>query len=264
MVTENGNMMNTWTKKLSVVALAGFVALSLSGCTTTTERGASAAADPAEIADPMEKLNRGIFAFNDGLDQVLLKPVAKGYRAVVPQPARTGVRNFLRNLKSPIYVANDVLQGDLSGAANNTGRAVVNTVIGVGGLFDVATPLGLKYQPEDFGQTMATWGVGHGAYAVLPVMGPGSIRDHLGTAVDSYADPVRLWMFNTDREGWHYARLGVTVVDTREEFLDILDDLKKNSIDYYAAVRSTWTQRRAAMVKDEDVTSGVADIPDYQ
>ncbi len=243
-------------RRFWMAALAGFAGLMLSACASTPEG--------AEIADPMEGMNRGIFAFNNGVDTILLKPVAKGYRAAVPQPARTGVRNFLHNLKSPIYVANDLLQGDLSGAGANTARVGINSTLGIAGLFDVAKSLGLEHQPEDFGQTMGKWGVGHGAYLVLPIMGPGSLRDHTGTLVDSYADPIRLWMYNTDREGWHYARLGVTVVDTREELLDVLDDLKKNSIDYYAAVRSSYVQRREALIRDEDPGVGAADIPDYQ
>lgn len=245
------------SRKFLLTALAGLASLMLSGCATNPDAS-------AEINDPIEGLNRGVFAFNDGLDTILLKPVAQGYRAVVPQPARTGVRNFLHNLKSPMYLANDLLQGDLSGAATQTGRALINTTVGIGGLFDVAKSMGLEHEPEDFGQTMASWGIGHGAYVVLPLLGPGSVRDHLGTAVDSYADPIRLWMYNTNREEWHYVRLGLTVVDMREELLDVLDDLKKNSIDYYAAVRSTYAQRREALVRDEDPNGAVADIPDYR
>lgn len=245
-----------YARRFALTLLAGAACLLLTACASNQ--------DTSEIADPVEGLNRGIFAFNNGVDTVLLKPVAKGYRAVVPQPARTGVRNFLHNLKSPAYIANDALQGDLSGVGTQTARALINTTIGIGGLFDVADSMGLKHQPEDFGQTMASWGVGHGAYFVMPVLGPGSVRDHLGMAVDSYADPLRLWLYNTNREEWHYARLGLIAVDTREELLDVLDDLKKNSIDYYAAVRSSYAQRREALVRDEDPSSGVADIPDYQ
>ena len=233
------------------LALAILAVFTLSGCAT---------AQDGEIADPIEGVNRGIFKFNDVVDTAVLEPVARGYRAGVPQPARTGVRNFLQNLKSPITIGNNLLQGDLTGAGDATTRMVANSLLGFAGLVDVAGHEGIKYQEEDFGQTLGKWGVGHGPYLVLPLFGPSSVRDTTGMIVDGYADPIRIWLTNTDNEGWYYARAGVAAIDKREELLDVIADLKKNSIDYYAAMRSTYGQRRQALLNDEDGAS--ANIPD--
>ena len=240
-------------QRLGTLALVVMASATLAACSTTNQ---------SEISDPLEGMNRGIFKFNDAVDTAVLAPVAKGYRAAVPKPARTGVRNFLTNLKSPLTIANNLLQGDLSGAGTATTRMVTNSLLGFAGLVDVAGMEGIKHQDEDFGQTLGKWGVGHGPYLVLPLIGPSSVRDTTGMIVDSYADPLNLWLTNTDREEWIYARLGVTVVDKREELLDLLADLKKNSIDYYAAMRSTYGQRRAALLSDENAAdAAMVDIP---
>ncbi|AEP08540.1 MlaA family lipoprotein [Micavibrio aeruginosavorus] len=240
--------------KFSHLVLAGLAALTLSACSSTQ------ATDPN---DPLEGYNRVMFAVNDAVDQAVLRPVAKGYRFAVPQPARTGVRNFLRNLRAPVNLANEALQGDLAGVENVLVRTSVNTLIGVGGLIDVAGMEGYPYEQEDFGQTLGVWGVGHGAYVILPLMGPSSLRDGTGMLVDGFMDPLRWYLFNTEREGWHYARLGMTVIDSREELLDALDDLRRNSFDYYAATRSAYLQRREALVNDMDPGVGGVAIPDY-
>ncbi len=222
--------------------------------------------DQAEtIQDPMEGFNRAVFGFNNAIDQALLEPVARGYRALVPQPARTGVRNALRNLRSPINVANQALQGDIGGVGQDVARFTINTVIGLGGLIDVAKSMGLPYEQEDFGQTLGVWGVDHGAYMVLPLVGPSSVRDTAGMMVDTYADPLRIYLYNTHNEEWYYARVAITAIDKREELLDALDDLRKNSFDYYAAVRSAYYQQRQSAVEDRDSGTGSATIaiPDY-
>jgi phospholipid-binding lipoprotein MlaA len=245
--------------KRHTLAITLFLALvGLTACASTTT---TAQASEGEIADPFESYNRVIFSFNDAIDETIIVPIAKGYRAVVPQPVRTGVHNVLTNLKSPVTIGNQLLQGDLDGTGRATVRMVVNTIIGVGGIFDVAGSEGIKDEPEDFGQTMAVWGVGHGPYMVAPFLPPGSLRDYTGQVVDGYADPVRLWLHNTDREGLYYARFGLSVLDTRTSLLDALADLKKNSIDYYATVRSAYVQRRIAQVRDESVDA--TDIPNY-
>jgi len=233
-------------------------AFSLSAC-------ASASSDEhAGISDPFESVNRGIFAVNDALDQAIAEPVARGYRAAVPKPARKGFHNFLTNLRSPIYLANELLQADFSGAGRVLLRATVNTLVGVGGLFDVAGAEGIEAEAEDFGQTLAVWGAGPGPYLVLPIFGPSSVRDGIGRLADSYADPIRLYLFNTDQEEWYYARVGAQALDTRTDLIDVLEDLRKNSIDYYAAVRSTYYQRREALIQDEDPDSmNGPSIPDY-
>lgn len=252
--------MNTQTNKFSKILMVAFLSLSLSACATTNMDGG----DSAEVYDPMEGYNRAVFAFNDAVDTILLEPIAMGYRFIAPKPVRIGVRNFLRNLKSPMQVVNQTLQGDLSGAGADVARFAVNSTAGVLGLIDVGAMVGLPYEQEDFGQTLGVWGIGHGPYVVLPLFGPSSFRDATGMLVDSYADPLRLYLYNTHQEEWHYARLGLTVISTREELLDLLDDLQKNSFDYYAAMRSTYIQRRAALVNDEDPELATSPaIPDF-
>jgi len=220
--------------------------------------------DAGSIDDPFEGYNRAIFAFNDVVDENILVPVVKGYRAVVPKPVRTGVHNVLTNLRSPITIGNQLLQGDLEGAGDATVRMVVNSLIGVGGIFDVAAMEGIEHEHEDFGQTLAVWGVGHGPYIVPPLLPPGSLRDQTGMVVDMVADPVGLWMGNTEREALMYTRMGLGIIDQRDGLLDVLADLKKSSIDYYATVRSAYVQRRAALVSDQKADStGGADIPNY-
>ncbi|HNQ92169.1 MAG TPA: VacJ family lipoprotein [Alphaproteobacteria bacterium] len=212
---------------------------------------ACASNEYGEAYDPIEPVNRAVFKFNDVVDTAVLEPVAKGYRAAVPQPARTGVRNVLHNLKTPQIVANDVLQGDITAAGDTLTRFFANTLFGLGGLVDVAGMEGVKYREEDFGQTLGVWGAGHGPYLVLPLLGPSSVRDTAGLVVDTYSDPLRLWLDNTDRNGWYYGRVAVASIDKREDLLDVLSDIKKNSIDYYAALRSSYIQHRDAQVKDE-------------
>ena len=217
------------------------------------------AAGDDEISDPLESSNRAVFKFNTAVDNAVIHPIVKGYRAIVPQPARTGVRNFLRNLKSPTTFANQLLQGDVGGAGEVLVRTAINSTVGIGGLIDVAGKFGMPYEAEDFGQTLGVWGVGHGPYIVVPILGPSSLRDYAGYFIDSYADPLRWWAHNTDNEGWYYAKLGVDYLDLRESLVDVLEDLQKSSIDPYASVRSVYYQRRAAMVRDEGETAS----PDF-
>ena len=230
----------------------------------TNNAGAQETGAPQEIADPWEDYNRAAFGFNDALDRAIAKPAARGYKTIVPRPGRKGVRNVLRNLNSPILIANQALQGDFEGTGDALTRTLVNTFIGLGGLIDVAGHEGIEYEKEDFGQTLAVWGAGPGPYVVVPFLGPASLRGHIGSLVDTYADPIRLWLFNTDREEWYYARLGVSLLDRRVQLLDVLDDLRSSSIDYYASVRSTTQQRRRALIRDEKPDdSTLPEIPDY-
>lgn len=214
-----------------------------------------------EIYDPAEGLNRGIFKFNNVVDEAVMEPVARGYRSAVPDPARKGVRNVLRNLKTPSILANNILQADTVGAGDTVTRFFANTLFGFGGVVDVAAKEGIPYREEDFGQTLGVWGAKPGAYIVLPLLGPSSVRDTTGLVVDSYTDPLRLWLMNTDRAGWYYGKVAVGSIDKREELLDVLADLKKNSIDYYAAVRSSYVQRREAMISGGSESQSLPDIP---
>jgi phospholipid-binding lipoprotein MlaA len=244
--------------KLAKFLLVAGTSLVLSACATqsTTEDG---------MYDPFEGSNRTVFAFNKAVDKTVIHPIVKGYRFIVPEPGRKGVRNFLRNIKSPITFANEVLQGDIDGAGKVVLRATVNTLLGVGGIFDLAGYEGYEYEQEDFGQTLGAWGVGHGPYLVLPILGPSSARDYTGYLVDSFADPLRWFLFgHGDAEGWYYAKVGAEYLDLRESLVDVLEELEHSSIDYYAAVRSTYYQRRDALVRDEMATpsgGGEADHP---
>jgi phospholipid-binding lipoprotein MlaA len=251
--------------KVLSLAAAAVLTLAAGGCAST---GMSAdkpvMAGDEQINDPLEGVNRGILSFNEAVDKAVIEPVARGYRYVTPKPIRTSVRNFLRNLKSPLTMGNELLQGDLEGFANASGRLFINTLLGVGGLFDVADMGGIPYEAEDFGQTLAVWGVGNGPYIVLPLLGPSTARDGTGLLVDAFADPVRIYLFNTDREWLHYTRVGVSVIDQREELLDVIDDLRRNSFDYYAAVRSAYYQRRKALVNDMQPQNNAGpEIPEY-
>lgn len=253
-----GNRAGTFGK-LSSLALVAILCIALTGCASNPEQ-----AGDEVVYDPIEGVNRMTLDVNEAVDKVALEPIARGYRKATPEAFRLALRNFLRNLKSPVIIGNQLLQGDLEGTANSTLRMVVNTLAGFGGILDLASDGGVPYEPEDFGQTLAVWGVGNGPYLVLPIFGPSTARDATGMLVDSYADPIRLYLFNTDQEEWHYARIASSVVDQREELLDIIDDLRRNSFDYYAALRSAYIQRRVALVNDQDPdsTSSPA-IPDY-
>ncbi|MAZ76224.1 MAG: vacJ like lipofamily protein [Micavibrio sp.] len=250
-------------KKLGSKTLAlGMVAcLSLSACA-----GKMSGADGySEIPDPIEGVNRATLQVNEALDKAILEPTARGYRAVTPGFFRTLVSNFLTNLKSPVTIGNQLLQGDLKGAGNATARMVINTLAGFGGILDLADEGGIPHEPEDFGQTLATWGVGDGMYIVLPLLGPSSARDAAGIVVDSYADPLRLYLFNVEDEGLDYARVSATVLSERERLLDVIEDLRKNSFDYYAAIRSAYYQNRQSLIRDEKTSGSAAgpDIPEY-
>jgi phospholipid-binding lipoprotein MlaA len=249
------------SKRLRILTGLAASVLLMTSCANTDKEPVMAG--DIEIHDPFETSNRAVFAFNNGVDDVLINPISKGYNKI-PKPVRTGVDNVLHNLKSPITFANQALQGDVDGAANVLLRAVVNTLVGVGGLFDVAAAEGIPYEGEDFGQTLATWGVGHGPYIVVPIIGPSSLRDYAGYAVDSFADPLRWYLFNIDHEEIYYGKVGVEYLTLRASLVDTLEDLEKSSIDYYAATRSAYYQHREALVNDKDPKlGGGADIPDY-
>lgn len=258
MAHKKGDTKRNFTFLLGLTAAA----VAMSSC-AARNTGPVMAGD-IEIQDPFESTNRAVFSFNSAVDRAVIHPVAKGYNKALPKPVRTGVDNVLRNLKSPVTFANQALQGDVQGARNVLVRAVVNTLIGFGGIFDVAGAEGIKYEQEDFGQTLATWGVGHGPYLVVPIIGPSSLRDYVGYAVDSFADPLRWYLFNIDREEIYYGKVGMDYLTLRASLVDMLEDLEKSSIDYYAATRSAYYQRRDALVKDQDPeTATNAAIPDY-
>lgn len=237
---------------------AALIALSLAACASTDQMTESRAPD---VNDPLEPVNRVIFSVNDAVDTVIIRPIAATYTFVTPDPIENNVTNFLRNLRSPVIIANQLLQGDWHGAEVAATRFFINSTIGLGGIVDIAAYNKLYFEPEDFGQTLAVWGVGEGPYLVLPLLGPSNPRDALGIAVDTLSDPVA--MVATDEQ--NLGRMGATIIDARARTLDVTEDLKRNSLDYYATVRSTYRQLRAAQIRDgaADASTQVPEIPDY-
>ena len=204
-----------------------------------------------EIYDPLESLNRAVFSFNNVTDRIVLEPIAKGYRKL-PSPVQSGVGNFINNLKLPLAAFNQLLQGQGKNAVQSTGRFLVNSTIGVFGLIDVADNIGLEQKEEDFGQTLATWGVGDGFYIVLPLFGPSNIRDSTGMVLTMMTDPVNAYAA-TQGEAWAIpVRTAANAVDQRSQIIDEVNALRDNSVDYYAAVRSSYYQNRKAAIMNTD------------
>ena len=211
---------------------------------------ASPGGEPTQISDPLEVVNRAIFATNLALDTTVIEPAATIYRDIVPDPARDSMRNLMRNLESPVLLANDVLQRDIGAAGVTTKRFFINTTLGILGLFDRAADMGLVRRDEDFGQTMATYGVGPGFYLVLPIIGPSSLRDAAGGFVDYYFDPLNYYATNTDRRNITFLRTGIRGLDARARGIETLDDIERTSIDFYATIRSLYHQRRQSEIRN--------------
>ncbi len=210
---------------------------------------------PKKIKDCFEKLNRATFAFNQSLDKTVIKPIAKGYRKL-PDPVQKATSNAVNNLSNLITIPNNVLQGDIKLAFINTGRLVVNTTIGILGTIDVANKMGFpKYIKEDYGQTLGTWGVGPGCYLVLPVLGPSNLRDTAGSFVNVMGgDP---W-YNASVHGnneflseqIYITSKALSGISFRSNNIESLDNFEKNSIDFYASVKSLYTQDRENKIKN--------------
>lgn len=210
----------------------------------------------AEIYDPLEKYNRKIYKFNDAFDRYFLEYVAKFYRKGVPQSVRKSVRNFLVNLSLPISAVNSLLQGKVDNSLATFSNFLINSTIGIGGLFDVAGEKNLRYKTEDFGQTLGRYGVGSGAYIVIPILGPSTTRDFTGWATDKAVSPLGFNVLNIGGEEDFVPsdyRIGLAVasgIDTRESLIDIIDDIRKDSFDPYATIRSAYLQKRITDVKN--------------
>lgn len=225
--------------------------LALAACATPPPADdPEAVAEFKELNDPLEPTNRAIFDFNDALYTNVFRPVALGYRGVVPEFARDRLNDFLANLKMPVVFVNDLLQGNFPRAGEAVERLTLNLTFGVGGIMDVATPMGVPRHDADFGQTLAVWGVGEGPYLVLPVIGPSSPRDGVGYLVDSFADPLDQYLQDNNLTWVAEMRFGVTVLTVFESNVDVLDDIKRSSMDYYSAMRSAYRQRRTAQINE--------------
>ena len=204
-----------------------------------------------EIYDPIEGVNRAIFGFNNVADRVILEPVAKGYKKL-PSPLQSGISNFLSNLRAPLVIVNQLLQGQGQNAIQSSGRFVINSTVGIFGVFDVADKMGLEEKEEDFGQTLATWGVGDGFYIVLPLFGPSNVRDTTGMIMTMMSDPINAYAVS-EGEAWLVPmRTAANAVDTRSKIIDEVNALRDNSVDYYAAVRSSYYQNRKAAIANVD------------
>ena len=204
-----------------------------------------------EIYDPIEPINRAIFSFNNVADKAILEPVAKGYKKL-PSPIQSGISNFLSNLRAPLVIVNQLLQGQGENAFQSTGRFIVNSTVGVFGLFDVADKIGLEEKEEDYGQTLATWGVGDGFYIVLPLFGPSNLRDTSGMVLTMLTDPINAYAVS-EGEAWLVPmRTAANAIDQRSKIIDEVNALRDNSVDYYAAVRSSYYQNREAAINNID------------
>ena len=228
------------------IVLGGIV-LSLSACATT-----------GPDYDPYESMNRGVYAFNEALDEAAIKPAATLYEAITPEFVSLAVSNFFGNLRDIQSALNDLLQGKVPTALEGAMRVTVNSTLGLAGLIDVGTDMGLERRVEDFGQTMGVWGAGSGPYLVLPLLGPSSVRDAFGIAVDMLTDPLLLYT----RDTLEYSAAALRLVDDRAQLLPTDLILGTAAIDEYSYVRDAYLQRRQAQVHDGQVPEGEADSPE--
>lgn len=224
--------------KSTKLMLSALLLVIVTGCATQANR------------DPLEGLNRGVYKFNDVTDKVIMKPVASAYKAITPTPVRTGVNNFFNNIGTFISTINNLLQFKFNNAFSEAGRFVINSTFGVAGLIDVASKDKIAPHKEDFGQTLGYWGVGNGAYLVLPILGPSSLRDTAGLVVDTYAfDPIS-YVHRDNHVATHNILRGVQILDKRTELLDATDLIDNASLDPYAFMRDAYLQRRNNLVAD--------------
>jgi len=239
--------------KFSVPVISAFaLSLMLGACSTPS-------AESLAQNDPWEKTNRDIFDFDVRMDHAVARPIAKGYRAAVPEPVRDSIHNALSNLNSPVVLANDVLQGDGEKAANTAGRIVINSTVGIGGLIDVASKIGIPGHENDFGITLGKGGIAEGSYLVLPFAGPKPPRDLLGTVVDQAFDPLTYVRFH-GKDTWMVVKFGVAILDSRTSQLDAIESIERSSIDFYATSRNLYRQSRNAQI-NEGKAGAADDLP---
>ena len=209
----------------------------------------------AETKDCFESVNRVMFTFNKGLDSAVFKPVAKGY-SYLPDPIKTSVRNVTSNISYTVTIPNHLLQGNLKNFANDSGRFIINTTLGLLGIFDPAAKFGLqKIEAEDYGQTLGYWGVGPGCYIMLPILGPSTTRDAVGKIANTLLDPFYMTtvgdkkvLDNNFGDSTYYLEQGFDVIDFRAQNLKSFENLEKNSLDLYASIKSLYLQRREALI----------------
>jgi phospholipid-binding lipoprotein MlaA len=233
-------------QRVATAAVLSFLLGCCGGCAGRSGR-APAATDTDTVNDPGEPVNRAIFKANLAADHAVIRPVAQAYVDHVAQPVRQGVANVVQNLKEPAIAINDLLQGHVAQAWQSVRRLAVNTTVGAGGIVDVAKKWGLPPHSADFGQTLAVWGVGEGPFVELPLLGPSNPRDALGTAVDLALNPLT-FVGGAPATYASAAATGANMVDSRAQHLKDLDELERNSLDYYAELRSVYRQHRDAEI----------------
>ena len=241
--------------------------IALVGCATAPDfNDAEAVAEYQTINDPAEPTMRAIFAFNQALDKTLVKPVAGTYRKITSEKFRAKAHNFLNNLRSPVIFFNDVLQGEFERAITTLLRFLVNTTAGILGFNDVAADLGFEFHDEDFGQTLAIWNMPEGPYLMLPILGPSNPRDAVGRVVDFFIDPLNMWATNNNEEWIIPTHTALKVIDFRALHYDTFEDLEKSSLDFYAAVRSLYRQRRTDKINNgkADPSNSIPSIGEFQ
>ena len=234
----------------------GLSGLALAACSTVPP-----SPDDLAAGDPYESTNRQTMAFNAWADAHLVGPAVQRYLTLVPEGGRRGVHNFLGNLSLPTIFVNDVLQGESTYATQALGRLAINSTLGLGGFFDPATKAGIPAHGEDFGQTMAVWGVGEGPYLVLPFLGPSNPRDASGLVIDAAIDPTNRIAFK-QHIWWSAGRTYFTLLDLRSQTYQTVQGIQRSSVDYYASLRSLYRQLRAEQIRNGRATKP-SDLPDF-
>ena len=256
-------------KKLTLIVILSILFSAYAYAGTDGENSISSKNQPETVKDCFEKVNRGVFAFNQALDKTIFEPVAKGYR-YIPSPIRTGTSNALTNLSNLITIPNNILQGDMKAAGTNALRFAVNTTVGILGIFDPAAALGFEKQnKEDYGQTLGKLGVGPGCYVVLPILGPSTVRDAAGTVANFVGgDPWFNVTVSNDtqffNEADYYGTRITGGIDYRAKNIDSFDSLEENSIDFYASIRSLYLQDRQQRILNSEKITDTMDDSDWE
>ena len=257
-------------KRILIITIASILLALSSVYAGTDGENSLSSTNSGEVKDCFEKVNRGIFAFNQGLDNAIFEPIAKGYRKL-PVPIRHGTSNVLDNLSTLMTIPNNVLQGDLKSAGQNTVRFVVNTTLGILGIFDPASGLGFAdLEKEDYGQTLGSWGIGQGCYLVLPILGPSTVRDTVGMVGSTIGggDPWYNVTVTNDTQYFtdfdYYSSRAATGIDFRAKNIESFENLEQNSMDFYASVKSLYLQDRTQKISNSKEVIDTMDDGDWE